>query len=80
MAKFILRGTSYDLDKEIILRKTKGLVPGPIRKYDIELHRQYYPIKQVISHTTGLSVADFTAHDAFRILKKLGFKINIERL
>jgi len=80
MAKFILRGKSFNLEKEDILRKTKGLPPGQIRKYAIRLHEEDYPIKQVISCATGLSVADFTAHEAYRILRRLDFKINVERL
>ena len=75
MAVFKLSGKSFNLDKDGVLTKTNGLEPGPIRKYTIEMHGKDYPIKQVVSHSTGLSVAEFTAHDAYRILKKMGFTI-----
>lgn len=76
MPRFVLRGNSYDLQQADISRAVKGIEPGPIRLYAITLDDRQFPIKQVVSLATGVSVAEFTAHDAFRILKKLGFEIN----
>lgn len=76
MARFILRGNSYNLQQVDIAKSVKGKEPGPIRLYSVTLNSRQYPIKQVVSLATGVSVAEFTAHDAFRILKKLGFEID----
>lgn len=73
--RFILRGKSFNLEKETIYKATKGKEPGSIRKYAINLNGTEYPIKQVMGLATNLSPADFTAHDAYRILRKLGFGI-----
>lgn len=85
MAHFVLGGVPLDLEKEDVLKAVKDLLPGPIRKYAIKIHGEKYPIKQVLSITAKrngyqLEVAQFTAHDAYRVLKKLGFDIMVEEL
>ena len=86
MAKFVLGGESFDLEKEDVLRAMKDVPPGPIRKYAVMINREKHSIKQVVSYavTAALrkkfTVAQFTAHDAYRVLKKLGFSILVEKL
>ncbi len=73
--RFILRGKSYNLERVNVYKAVKGVSPGSIRKYSINIKGTEYPIKQVIGLATKLPPADFTAHDAYRILRKLGFGI-----
>lgn len=93
MAKFVLGGESFDLEKEDVLKAMKDVPPDPIRKYAIDIHGKKYPIKQCVARAVTVKlrktksdneftfgVAQFTAHDAFRVLKKLGFPIMVEKL
>jgi hypothetical protein len=73
--EFILRGETIKLTREGVEKAVKGKKPGPIRKYAIRLYDKEYPIKQVLSLAVHRSVAEFTAHDAYRILRKLDFGI-----
>lgn len=73
--KFILRGMTFNLEKEDMIKAVKGTEPGQVRKYAVRIGTKEYPIKQVIKLATKLSLADFTAHDAYRILRKLDFGI-----
>ncbi len=75
--RFILGGRVFDLERDDVLKAVKGKEAGPIRKYAVKLHGRAYPIKQVYGLATGLPNAEFTAHDAYRVLKKLGFEIAI---
>ena len=42
----------------------------------VKLHNRQYPIKQVVRLATGLTSAEFTSHDAHRILTKLDVDIS----
>lgn len=80
MAKFVLGGESFDLEKEDFISAVAGVPPSPIRKYAIRAHGKKYPIKQVVSRATKLEVARFTAHDAYRVLRKVDIDIIVEEL
>lgn len=93
MSKFVLGGEPFDLEKEDVLKSMKNVVPGPIRKYAIRIHGHKYPVKQCVAlavteklrktksdNEFTFEVAQFTAHDAYRVLKKLGFDIIVEEL
>lgn len=75
--RFVLRGQVLNLEKEDITKAVRGESPGAIRKYAVTLNGKEYPIKQVLGAATGLPSAEYTAHDAYRILKKLGFDIQV---
>jgi len=75
--RFILRGQVLNLEKDDVTKAVRGASPGAIRKYGVKLNGKEYPIKQVVGAVTGLPSAEFTAHDAYRILKKLGFDIEV---
>jgi hypothetical protein len=75
--RFILRGQVLNLEKEDIAKAVRGSTPGVVRKYGVTLNGREYPIKQAVGAATGLPNAEFTAHDAYRILKKLGYDIKI---
>jgi hypothetical protein len=55
---------------EQILRQT---LPEPITSHYVVVGQRRYPPKQAISLVTGLDRADFTTHQARRILTGLGF-------
>lgn len=51
----------------------RRILPDPIARHFVVLNGRRYPPKQVISEVTGLDRADFTSHQARRILMRLGF-------
>jgi hypothetical protein len=75
MARFILRGKSYSFERKDVENAVKGKEPGTIYKYAVTIHGKEYPIKQVIRLLMSLDSAEFTAHDAYRVLRKIGFGI-----
>jgi 5-methylcytosine-specific restriction protein B len=50
-----------------------SIAPEPITSHFVVVGSRRYPPKQVISAVTGLDRADFTTHQARRILMRLGF-------
>ena len=75
---FRIQGRQCDLNQQDILdavRDVTPIIPNSRNKYFIRLHDRTYPIKQVIQRVTKLSVAEFTAHTAYRVLSALGFEI-----
>ena len=48
-------------------------LPDPIREHYVVVDGRRFPPKQVLSCLTGLDRADFTTHQARRIMRRLGF-------
>lgn len=65
----------FDLRRDTIERATRRLLPEPISSHYVVIGRRRYPPKQVIALATGLDRADFTTHQARRILMGLGFAV-----
>lgn len=51
----------------------RDILPEPIASHFVVVNGRRYPPKQVIVQVTGLDRADFTTHQARRILMNLGF-------
>ena len=73
--KFIIREKTYELKKEEVHKKLKGLNPEPIREYYVEMDSIQYPIKQVLASITGLPPIAFTSKHAYDVLTRLGFVV-----
>ncbi len=73
--KVIVGGRRFDLTKDQVLAKMRGHVPERVRTYGVKLHGQVYPCKQVLAKVTGLPRAKFNAHQAYRILERLGLPV-----
>jgi len=76
--RFIIRGHSYDIDRATIIEAVTGVAPEMTdgrHKYDVDIDGSRYPIKQVLSLTTGMPNGFFHAGDAIRVLTKNGFSI-----
>jgi hypothetical protein len=64
---------SFDLDSENIARTMSRVLPEPIQMHYVVIGGRRFPPKQVIAAVTGLDRADFTTHQARRVLRGLGF-------
>lgn len=73
MATFRIAGTSFSLDRSTIVDCASDLLPDPLREHYVVVEGRRFPPKQVISCATGLDRADFTTHQARRVLRRLGF-------
>jgi hypothetical protein len=65
----------FELEAEEIGRALAGILPDPIADHYVVVGGRRYPPKQVIVVVTGLDRADFTTHQARRVLSRLGFTV-----
>ena len=68
-----IAGEHYRLRAPDIERTMLSIPPEPITSHFVVVGSRRYPPKQVISAVTGVDRADFTTHQARRILMRLGF-------
>lgn len=63
----------FELDSDSVVRAMSRALPEPIRDHYVVIGGRRFPPKQVIAAVTGLDRADFTTHQARRVLRGLGF-------
>jgi hypothetical protein len=73
MLTFTVAGQLIELDRDEVEKRLAGVLPEPVREHYVVIGSRRFPPKQVVSELTGLDRADFTSHQARRILKRLGF-------
>jgi hypothetical protein len=73
MPNFRIAGQPFELDREPIESCLGAVIPEPIYEHYVVVCGRRYPPKQVISCVTHLDRADFTTHQARRIMRRLGF-------
>ena len=73
MPTFQIAGQRFELEHEQVERALATVSPEPIREHYAIVAGRRYPLKQALSYLTGLDRADFTTHQARRILRRLGF-------
>jgi hypothetical protein len=66
-------GRRYELDRNGVQAALEGLLPEPIHEHFVVINGRRWPPKQVLALVTGLDRADFTTHQARRVLTRLGF-------
>jgi hypothetical protein len=65
----------FRLRREAVERAMRGILPEPISSHFVVVGHRRFPPKQVIGELTGLDRADFTTHQARRVLMNLGFQV-----
>lgn len=73
MAPFTISGQQFQLERAEVERCLVNVLPDPVHEHYVVVRGRRFPPKQVLSCVTGLDRADFTTHQARRILKRLGF-------
>ncbi len=68
-----INGRQFYLDRSGVERAVDGVPPEPLHEHYVTVRGLRYPPKQVLGCATGLDRADFTTHQARRILMRLGF-------
>jgi hypothetical protein len=72
---FKLRGRRFELSREDVEERMKGVEAKSVAKYRVRIGGTDYPPKQALSVAIKQPLVEFTTMDAARILKKLGFEI-----
>ncbi len=65
----------FELEASEVTRIAARTLPEPLADHYVVVNGRRYPPKQVISLVTGLDRADFTTHQARRVLSRLGFTV-----
>jgi hypothetical protein len=73
MPRFQIAGQLVDIDSSTVANAVDSVHPDPVRDHYVIVGARRFPPKQVLSLVTGIDRADFTTHQARRILKRLGF-------
>ena len=73
MPKFTIAGQQFELEPSNVEDCLANLLPDPLQEHYVVIQGRRFPPKQVLSCVTGLDRADFTTHQARRILRRLGF-------
>ncbi len=73
VARFTIAGEKFELEQSNVEDCLLNLLPDPVREHYVVVSGRRFPPKQVLSCVTGLDRADFTTHQARRILRRLGF-------
>lgn len=68
-------GKDFSLDADRVSRRLKEVLPDPLTEHYVVVEGRRYPPKQIIALVTGLDRADFTTHQARRVLRRLGFTV-----
>jgi hypothetical protein len=71
--QFTISGRDFQLEAEMVRHSMLDRLPDPLQEHYVIVDGRRFPPKQVLACTTGLDRADFTTHQARRILKRLGF-------
>jgi hypothetical protein len=71
--QFVVAGHGFELDPRVVERTLERQLPDPIQEHYVVVGGRRFPPKQVLACVTGLDRADFTTHQARRILMRLGF-------
>ncbi len=75
-----IAGTRFVLRTGDVRRALQSVEPEPIASHFVVIGGRRFPPKQVIGEVTGLDRADFTTHQARRILMRLGFTAGRRRV
>jgi hypothetical protein len=73
MPAFTISGRQFELEPETVTQRMLEVLPDPLQEHYVVVEGRRFPPKQVLAQATGLDRADFTTHQARRILLRLGF-------
>jgi hypothetical protein len=75
--RFTLRGETFEKERHDFVAAMMNRDPGRIQKYSTVINGERYPIRQVVSSATGLPPIAITSQEAYRILEKFGFIVEM---
>lgn len=75
MGEFVVGGQQVRITKEEVIKRLKGVEPGPIRAHAVKVQGRRYPVKEAFALTTGLDLLDFNTNQARSVFRRLGFEL-----
>lgn len=69
----VVAGRQFSLTSDGVVAAAAQQLPEPLRDHFCVVGGRRYPPKQVLALVTGLDRADFTTHQARRVLRRMGF-------
>ena len=69
----VIAGNRFEFQRSTVTKAMRKVLPEPLNQHYVVIGGRRYPPKQVIAELTGLDRADFTTHQARRVLLRLGF-------
>jgi hypothetical protein len=73
MTRFTIAGQRFELERDEVESCLRDSLPDPLHEHYVVVGGRRYPPKQVLARVTALDRADFTTHQARRVLRRLGF-------
>ena len=73
--EFIVGGKRFQLTKDQVLSKLRGISPGSVKTHGVEINGLMYPVKEALALATGLDLIDFNTNQARSVFRRLGFKV-----
>lgn len=73
MPTFTVAGRRVELEPAAVEQRLADVLPEPLHEHFVVVNGRRFPPKQVIALMTGVDRADFTTHQARRVLRRLGF-------
>ena len=73
MRTVTVAGKQFELTSRAVERAVGRSLPEPVKDHFVVVSGRRWPPKQVLALATGLDRADFTTHQARRVLTRLGF-------
>lgn len=78
--QFTMSGRTLRLNRTQVIEKLRPVRPEAIQTWAVEVDGRRFPVKQALSHLTGVRPADFITHRARDIFERLGFTVvNVTR-
>lgn len=71
--RFVVAGHDFDVERAVVEQSLEDQLPDPVLEHYVVVRGRRFPPKQVLACVTGLDRADFTTHQARRVLMRLGF-------
>jgi len=71
------RGQIFTLSPTEVGASLLSVEPERVAKYGVTIHGHEYPVLQVLAAATGTPKIEWSTVNAYRILQKLGFDINV---
>jgi hypothetical protein len=68
-------GKRVHMTSDDVIKKLRGVNPGPIRTHAVKIQGVYHPVKEAFAVITGMDLLDFNTNQARSAFKRLGFEV-----
>jgi hypothetical protein len=73
---FRVGGRRVSLTPSLVRKKVQDATPESVQALVVLIGDTEFPVKQAFALASDLDRADFTSHEAWRVFKRLGFRVS----